>query len=488
VDHLPAGGPPTFRIHGQIYHNMGPLLPIEGVAPVFSQIYFHDTAAVAAQRRLDVVNLNSEGPAGEIMHALQDLITDCSPHYQRFKCAIEEMIMRPDYALVLHADRAPVTAHSRRYNAPSVDEVAVLIPGNHDQTGAISRRDFVVRYRGGEVEAMDVCNMFYDPLQYVLFFPYGEFGWHTAIPSFKKGTDEISAKKVTARQYYAYVLMPRYVDPASADFDSALFYGGKALQQYIVDQYAKIEQNRLNYIRHNQAKLRVDLYQGLRDSIAEQDENVGGMLVVLPSSFTGSPRYMNQCYQDAMAVVREYGKPHLFITFTCNPHWDEITNHLLPNQTPTDRPDLVSRAFNLKLKQLIHDLKTCSAFGPIHAYVYVVEFQKRGLPHAHILLILQEDIDPDDYDKYVSAEIPCAVAQSELFSLVTKHMVHKCNERCCGSGLSHDCEKRFPKDFQNSTTTCTDGYPLYRRRSPTESGHVAEIRSTFFSFFKKSFE
>ena len=34
---------------------------------------------------------------------------------------------------------------------------------------------------------------------------------------------------------------------------------------------------------------------------------------------------------DAMSYVTEYGKPDLFITFTCNPKWDEIINELLPN-------------------------------------------------------------------------------------------------------------------------------------------------------------
>jgi len=44
-----------------------------------------------------------------------------------------------------------------------------------------------------------------------------------------------------------------------------------------------------------------------------------GLPVILPSSFSGSPRAMQQLYQDAMAIVAKYGKPDLFVTYTCNP-------------------------------------------------------------------------------------------------------------------------------------------------------------------------
>lgn len=39
---------------------------------------------------------------------------------------------------------------------------------------------------------------------------------------------------------------------------------------------------------------------------------------------------MSSRYQDAMAIVREKGKPDLFVTFTCNPNWPEIVEELLP--------------------------------------------------------------------------------------------------------------------------------------------------------------
>ena len=59
---------------------------------------------------------------------------------------------------------------------------------------------------------------------------------------------------------------------------------------------------------------------------------------------------MFQLYQDAMTIVRKYGKSDLFITFTCNPLWDDITSNLLPNQKVTDRPDLVVRVFKARVR------------------------------------------------------------------------------------------------------------------------------------------
>ena len=82
--------------------------------------------------------------------------------------------------------------------------------------------------------------------------------------------------------------------------------------------YAKIEQQRLNYIKMNQQQIRSDLYSGLADAVNSSDTNAKevGRNIILPSSYTGSPRQMFELYQDAMSIVRKFGKPDLFITLT----------------------------------------------------------------------------------------------------------------------------------------------------------------------------
>ena len=72
------------------------------------------------------------------------------------------------------------------------------------------------------------------------------------------------------------------------------------------------------------------------------------MMIILPSTFVGSPMYMMQNYQDDMAIVRSKGKPNLCITMTCNPNWREIRYNLFPGQQASDRPDICARVFHLK--------------------------------------------------------------------------------------------------------------------------------------------
>src|ERR1044071_1313938 len=128
-----------------------------------------------------------------------------------------------------------------------------------------------------------------------------------------------------------------------------------------------------------------------------------------------------------MAIVRKVGKPDLFITVTCNPNWPEIKEALLSGQTAQDRPDLISRVFNMKLKAIFNDILKEDIFGKVLAYLYTIEFQKRGLPHAHVLLILAQTYKPKtvaDYDTIISAEIPNKNSNPDTFNTVKQTMMH----------------------------------------------------------------
>lgn len=202
--------------------------------------------------------------------------------------------------------------------------------------------------------------------------------------------------KVSIMNFYSFHLMCRPPHENGHSYDLHLF--GALFHQYVVDMYAKMENQRLNYIGHNQESLRRDLRNNLQGAaeVDDCDPSALGRKVLLPSSFIGSPRHMTQLYRDAMSIVRHFGKPDLFVTFTCNLSWPEIQRELLFGQTANDRPDLCSRVFNLKLKCLLEDITKKHVLGKVVAYVYTIEFQKRGLPHAHILLI------PDRAEKFMN--------------------------------------------------------------------------------------
>ena len=67
----------------------------------------------------------------------------------------------------------------------------------------------------------------------------------------------------------------------------------------------------------------------------------------------------------------------LFITMTANLQWPEITAELLPGEDARNRPDLINRAFRMRLRALLHDVETGCAFGVSTARVHCIEFQKR---------------------------------------------------------------------------------------------------------------
>ena len=129
---------------------------------------------------------------------------------------------------------------------------------------------------------------------------------------------------------------------------------------------------------------------------------------------------MFKCYQDAMAIVRKYGKPDIFITFTANPEWNEIKTELPEKMDAYMCPDIVSRVFNLKLKELAHDIEYKQLFGKNMAKIQVIEFQKRGLPHSHMLNFLSADTKfrtTNEYDNFICAEIPVPVQHPRLHSI-----------------------------------------------------------------------
>ncbi len=125
------------------------------------------------------------------------------------------------------------------------------------------------------------------------------------------------ARKVTTREYAAY-FMHDHNPPTNSMFT----YGKRLYQEWVVDQYSKVEGQRLRRVRLNQTTLHADQYKGMVDAMQKDGANSTnfGRMVVLPATFAGSPHRMNQLYHDSMALVRKFGKPDLFITMMCNPN------------------------------------------------------------------------------------------------------------------------------------------------------------------------
>ncbi|XP_074278706.1 uncharacterized protein LOC141602303 [Silene latifolia] len=416
----------TFRVQGQVYHFINDILPTDA-RPRYIQLYFFDTDRELWHR----------------LHIAEEIDTNVLLY-------LRDVGIDEESRIIIKSDPSQ---DQRTHNAPTTSQVAAIWVDDENSSQP-PRHDIVIYANSGTSHRILHYYGCYDPLQYPLLFPFGETDWHRRIYRASShprrrpdpqtfpindvliqtaddlleseeqvaGTSE-SEKKVSCREYYCYRLQIRPND------SSLLLKSGRLLQQYMVDMYIKIETTRLDYIRNNQNIIRADLYQGIIDSYNDRHTRGAniGRIFILPASFVGCDRDFRRRYLSSMTVVHRYGKPYIFLTITCNPHWAEIERELLPFEEAQNRPDLVSRVFRAKLLELKKDICTRKIFGNVAGYIYVVEFQKRGLPHAHFLIILDSDSKirtPDQYDEYVCAELPDSAENPHLFSAVVHHMMH----------------------------------------------------------------
>jgi hypothetical protein len=260
VDHSIIGrGPPVFRIHGELRHLSGSLLPEESAQPCYSQLYVYDPDT-ACQHRMS----RNENLSVNTMHILQHVMCDhnnYTPIYQHAHEVLQKY-NAPDYTVRLCVVPGNDT---RRYNLPTADEVGVILPGENVFQG--NHRDIIIHLRPQhyhnahdgrdhlQLQRISEGHAAYAPLHYVLLFPYGEPGWYydLHVPG--------NSRRITLLQYTAYRLHSR-----TNEF-STILRGCRLFQTYLVDMFACIDQERLYFIRIQQKRLCVSLLNGLEDAL-----------------------------------------------------------------------------------------------------------------------------------------------------------------------------------------------------------------------------
>ncbi|PWA83023.1 hypothetical protein CTI12_AA173420 [Artemisia annua] len=327
--------------------------------------------------------------------------------------------------------------------------------------------DIVIEYKDGPAKRINKLHQSYMSLQFPLIFIYGQPRYHIKLMTRSVDPNE-RMRRVSMNAFYTYQLHPRH------DSYNLLFRTGRLFQQYVVGVYCCLEQNRMDFYRTHQDDIRGKYLSGLYDAVSRGDHNGSevGSRIILPSSFTGGPRYMYSHYLDALAICRELGNPQFFITFTCNANWPEIRRYMadFPQLSTSDRADVICRVFEQKLKAFVKFLKQRKPFGNVTGVLYTIEFQKRGLPHCHTLLWVSSSTkvqDAKDVDQYISAELPVPVADPRAYKIVSEMMMHgpcgKANLNApCMEG--DKCTKNFPKKYNNETFFDDKGHVHYRRR------------------------
>ncbi|OAD74205.1 hypothetical protein PHYBLDRAFT_167630 [Phycomyces blakesleeanus NRRL 1555(-)] len=250
----------NFRIHGTICHRIGSILPVtesDIAHPKFAQIDIYDSAAQIDQRQYHSPQLERS-----VLEKIQSILMETNPFVHLFRTMDQisrEKGQSIDLTLRLVAEGP---RDQRRYNAPTASEIAVLIMNNEEGTS----RDIVLHTRANFQQNINEYHRSYDALHYVLLFPHGEDGWTIDASS-------LSGEHVTVMQWYSNRLMYR------RNTQHLLHLFGRLFQQYIVDMYAKVEQDRLHFITSNQNRLHVDLYSGIQDAVIHNDCGTGKTFV-----------------------------------------------------------------------------------------------------------------------------------------------------------------------------------------------------------------
>ncbi|KAF1862622.1 hypothetical protein Lal_00013383 [Lupinus albus] len=328
-------GPPTIRIQGQPCHRIGSMLPLPGQFPKFAQLYIYDTEH-EIQNRMEGIRNNKVDP--EVVVQLSKMLDENNVHAKSFRMASERLKdgVVQNLKLKLIAER---NSDGRINNLPTISEVAALVVGDIEST---CQRDIIMETQSGQLKRIDELHASYLAFQYPLLFPYGEDGYrHDVCHRVRVDSHNRKRNRVTT------------------------------IPSILVDGYIMVESGRLSFIKRNQKKLRVDKYRNLSESQPTEQSQASniGKRVILPSTFVGSRRYMDQLYFDGMAICGSVGFPDLFLTMTCNPNWPEIIRLLKPmGLKPHDRPDIISRVFKMKFEELLQDLKKRHILGKILAY------------------------------------------------------------------------------------------------------------------------
>ena len=449
---LPPGGPAFVAMEGRLYHRVRPTHYDSAIRWLLYDGFSHGSIPHAHSAWASKVPL-------PWIDAVRMALSRNNPFVQKLKfLAGVDPIQCP-------------TAHIRLNNPGTGNEIAAIFNYNNTTLGEVNARKSIVVRRDGADQTISAISRLWEPLAYPLFFPHGTLGWGVVGSRYDFDYDPMddgrhgsAALEVRAEGCGKQIMFYR----ARLLRERRFRIFGKLTNEYAVDMLSRNLETRLNYIRANQKRLREEDAELMGEAFVPDSQNI-----YLPASFMGSRRWAQDQIADSLTIAAHSGNPTFFITMTCNSDWPEIKERLRPGQDFSDIPCDVIRVFKQKLSLLEQCLKTLfPSAGRLLYLIHSVEFQKRGLPHAHILCKFEHDcIHPIDIDHIISAEIPTNPSDEEL---VRKLMLHrhppanKPHSRYCQRVQSERriCRFGYPHALQAQTTVDSEGRVHYRRCKP----------------------
>nr|XP_034839968.1 uncharacterized protein LOC117996075 [Maniola hyperantus] len=451
----PNTGITFLKIQGRVYHRVFDLGYSDSANPI--GMYVHDNNET---RERQVQNLNLDM---QVIRSITNFMHNVNPYIECFKRLNRET---SENAHIIFEQTSRCSHGNILGDLPLGREVAAIIRTEVEQFTPHCIAIWKEGHRSPHT--VDILHPCFEGFQYPLLYPYGNPGWYP-------NKLDNKGSKLTQLKYIRCLLLS----------ESRFSEFNRLSEEWIIDMFNRISDERLRYISNMQTKNSDSAVRSapLHEIEAlNNDETIqgeGGIVpgkIYLPYSFTGSPRYMKLKYLDSIALVNRLGQPSFFITITCNPNWVEIKQSVPSGQKAN--PLICARVFNLKLAQLIKDIRSGKWFGNFIYLMYVIEFQKRGLPHAHICFRVEGGgpVHNTDIDKFVRADIPNpSEAEGRLRKAVIDHMIHgPCGppnrtDLPCWDDEKKKCSKFFPKR-ETDTTFCDDrGFVNLKRSIQNEA-------------------
>ncbi|OMP08446.1 hypothetical protein COLO4_06468 [Corchorus olitorius] len=285
-----GSGPYIFRLNNRTYHKIDPLLPPDGSRPRFAQLYIYDCANEVSNRVNAVTGGRSADTINQlIVEGLLAMFDSVNEVVKLFRMAKERIDLDSSTPVRIRLVKSR-GSEPRTYSLPTTVQISGLIVGDFGRSSG--DRDVIVDHRNGTLQHISTVHPLYMALQYPILFPYDEDGFtpHIRYRDFTASAGSVR-QTLSMRDYYAYQLQQR------SRQGETLLRGGRLFQQFCIDALSSVQEDLI--------------HQG------DADVSDVGKRIILPASFIGSPRYLYQKFQDAMAICRAYGYPDLFITFTC---------------------------------------------------------------------------------------------------------------------------------------------------------------------------
>ena len=236
-----GGGPPIIKVNGIFMHNTSSLKPNPGDPPRYAQLYVVDPAVAVQERRSASNNRCDE----RLLSALSCELLVCNPYVTAFRSLLSianDCNEISSLRLVLKKD---ASVDARTHNLPSTNDVAIVFKAT-DGSPQFDQ-DIVVQCHSGERIRVKEINSLCDPLCFPLLYPNGGYGWDPTL-RITRGTFNRVRKSLTQRRFFAFLLCIRS--------GSVLHRAGQLMQLYIVMAYLKVEKAQLDYLRHNQSRLK----------------------------------------------------------------------------------------------------------------------------------------------------------------------------------------------------------------------------------------